>query len=196
MSHYYTDNKNLKSNPKTFEYVFDNEVFKFTTDHGVFSMDHVDFGTHVLLKAIYRKALGNKILDLGCGFGPIAIIIGRFHKDALIDMVDVNTRALELCQANALQNCISATAYLTDNILSLNKQYNTVILNPPIRAGKSLIFDLYAKAHEVLEEDGHLYIVILKRQGAQSSLNKLLELFRSVQVIAKDGGYWIIEAQK
>lgn len=196
MSHYYTDNKNLKSNPKTFEYVFDNEVFKFTTDHGVFSMDHVDYGTYVLLKAIYRKALGNKILDLGCGFGPIAIIIGRFHKDALIDMVDVNTRALELCQANALQNCISATAYLTDNILSLNKQYNTVILNPPIRAGKSLIFDLYAKAHEVLEEDGHLYIVILKRQGAQSSLNKLLELFRSVQVIAKDGGYWIIEAQK
>ncbi len=159
-------------------------------------MDHVDYGTYVLLKAIYRKALGNKILDLGCGFGPIAIIIGRFHKDALIDMVDVNTRALELCQANALQNCISATAYLTDNILSLNKQYNTVILNPPIRAGKSLIFDLYAKAHEVLEEDGHLYIVILKRQGAQSSLNKLLELFRSVQVIAKDGGYWIIEAQK
>lgn len=196
MSHYYTDNKNLKSNPKTFEYVFDNEVFKFTTDHGVFSMNHVDYGTYVLLKAIYRKALGNKILDLGCGFGPIAIIIGRFHKDALIDMVDVNTRALELCQANALQNCISATAYLTDNILSLNKQYNTVILNPPIRAGKSLIFDLYAKAHEVLEEDGHLYIVILKRQGAQSSLNKLLELFRSVQVIAKDGGYWIIEAQK
>lgn len=196
MSHYYTDNKNLKSNPKTFEYVFDNEVFKFTTDHGVFSMDHVDYGTYVLLKAIYRKALGNKILDLGCGFGPIAIIIGRFHKDALIDMVDVNTRALELCQANALQNCISATAYLTDNILSLNKQYNTVILNPPIRAGKSLIFDLYAKTHEVLEEDGHLYIVILKRQGAQSSLNKLLELFRSVQVIAKDGGYWIIEAQK
>lgn len=196
MSHYYTDNKNLKSNPKTFEYVFDNEVFEFTTDHGVFSMDHVDYGTYVLIKAIYRKALGNKILDLGCGFGPIAIIIGRFHKDAMIDMVDVNTRALELCQANALQNCISATAYLTDNILSLNKQYNTVILNPPIRAGKSLIFDLYAKAYEVLEEDGHLYIVILKRQGAQSSLNKLLELFRSVQVIAKDGGYWVIEAQK
>lgn len=196
MSHYYTDNKNLKSDPKTFEYVFDNEVFVFTADHGVFSMNYVDYGSYLLLKAIYRKALGERVLDLGCGYGPIGIVIGRFHKDSIIDMVDVNSRATDLAKHNALRNCVSASVYQTDDILSLNKTYNSVILNPPIRAGKSLIFDLYEKSHAVLEENGHLYIVIAKRHGAESSLNKLLELFQSAKVILKDGGYWVIEAQK
>lgn len=196
MSHYYTDNKDLKSDPKTFKYVFDNEIFHFTTDYGVFSKNQVDYGTYLLLKATYRKVLGSEILDLGCGFGPVATVIGRFHPESNIDMVDVNSRAVELSKLNTLHNCVSATVYQTDNILSLNKKYHSIILNPPIRAGKSLIFDLYQKAHEVLLPDGRLYIVILKRQGAQSSLNKLLELFRSAQVISKDGGYWVIEAQK
>ncbi len=196
MSHYYTDNQNLKSEPKTFEYVFNNEVFHFTTDHGVFSKDHVDFGTYVLLQTIIAGDLGEEILDLGCGFGVIGIIIGRFHPRAQITMVDVNGRALELAKINARQNSVSATVYQTDDILSLNKTYHTIALNPPIRAGKSVIFDLYTKAYAALRKDGRLYIVILKRQGAESSLHKLQELFRNASVIAKKNGYWIIEAQK
>ena len=100
MSHYYTDNNNLPSNRKIFDYYFDNEVFSFTTDNGVFSKDNVDYGSYVLLKTIYRLDLGKSLLDLGSGYGPIGIILKRFNPNVDIEMVDVNSRATELAKIN------------------------------------------------------------------------------------------------
>ena len=65
MNHYYTDNENLDSDRKEFEYHFDKEVFKFTTDNGVFSKDNIDYGSYVLIKTIYLRDLGKSLLDLG-----------------------------------------------------------------------------------------------------------------------------------
>ena len=196
MTHYYTDNSDLVSKRKTFDYYFDNEKFSFTTDNGVFSKDDVDYGSYLLIKNIYKRKLGKKLLDLGCGWGPIGIIVKRFNSDVDITLVDVNSRAIELANINALNNKTLVETYLCKDINTLNTLFDSIILNPPIRAGKVVVYDLYLKAYDVLKEEGSLYIVIQKKQGANSSINKLKELYKQVAVLDKSGGYLVIQAVK
>ena len=196
MTHYYTDNSDLVSNRKTFDYYFDNEKFTFTTDNGVFSKDNVDYGSYLLIKNIYKRKLGRSVLDLGCGWGPIGIIIKRFNSDVNVTLVDVNSRAIELANINASNNKTLVETCLCKDINTLNTLFDSIILNPPIRAGKVVVYDLYLKAHDVLKEDGSLYIVIQKKQGANSSINKLKELYKQVAVLDKSGGYLVIQAVK
>ena len=194
MTHYYTDNNNLPSNTREFDYYFDNEVFRFTTDNGVFSKGGVDYGSYILIKTIYKLNLGKSLLDLGSGYGPIGIILKHFNPDLDVEMVDVNSRAIKLAQLNCQRNKTDIKVHLTDNILELDHNFDTITLNPPIRAGKKVIYDLYNKSKEKLNEDGHLYIVIRKAQGANSSIKELETLFKTVTVINKDSGYYIIDS--
>ena len=194
MTHYYTDNNNLPSNTREFDYYFDNEVFCFTTDNGVFSKGGVDYGSYILLKTIYKTNLGKSLLDLGSGYGPIGIILKRFNPELEVEMVDINSRATKLAQLNSKKNKTDIKVHLTENILELENNFDTITLNPPIRAGKKVIYDLYAKSKDKLNEDGHLYIVIRKAQGANSSIKELETLFKTVTVINKDSGYYIIDS--
>ena len=196
MTHYYTDNAQLESDPKEIRYTFDNEEFVFTTDNGVFSKDEIDYGSYLLLKCVNQRPLGNDILDLGCGYGPIGIILGRFHPTARIDCVDINSRATNLAKQNGLRNKVNINVYQTEDICTLNRQFDTVILNPPIRAGKQMIFSLYEKAYTVLKEGGNLYIVIQKKHGAKSSFDKLENLFTEVNMLDRVNGHWLIKAMK
>ncbi|MBR3252317.1 MAG: methyltransferase, partial [Erysipelotrichaceae bacterium] len=117
MTHYYTDNKDLSSDQKEFAYYFDNEVFRFTTDNGVFSKKSVDYGSYILVKSIYKKDLGSTLLDLGSGYGPIGIILKRFNPDLEVEMVDVNSRAVKLCELNNSNNATDIKVHLCDDIL-------------------------------------------------------------------------------
>ena len=193
MTHYYTDNSNLASNKREFDYYFDNEVFRFTTDNGVFSKGNVDYGSYILIKTIYKLDLGKSLLDLGSGYGPIGIVLKRFNPNVDIEMVDVNSRATELAILNCNNNKTDIKVHLCENILELDRNFDTITLNPPIRAGKKVIYDLYDKSKEKLNDNGHLYIVIRKAQGALSSISKLETLFNSVKIINKDSGYYIID---
>ena len=194
MNHYYTDNKDLNSERKEFEYYFDNEVFRFTTDNGVFSKKSVDYGSYIIVKSIYRKDLGSTLLDLGSGYGPIGIILKRFHPELEVEMVDVNSRAVQLCELNNSNNSTDIKVHLCDDIEKLDHKFDTIVLNPPIRAGKAVIYSLYEKSKKMLNEHGHLYIVIRKAQGAASSMKKLETLFTTVRTIERDSGYLVIES--
>ncbi len=193
MNHYYTDNNNLTSNKKEFDYYFGNEVFRFTTDNGVFSKGNVDYGSYILIKTIYQRELGNSFLDLGCGYGPIGIIIKHFNPSIEVEMVDVNSRATQLAIINCKNNNTGIKVHLCEDILMLDHNFDTICLNPPIRAGKKTIYDLYEKSKQKLNNDGHLYIVIRKAQGANSSISKLETIFNSVVIINKDSGYYVID---
>ena len=196
MSHYFTDNKDLDSNRQEFNYKFDNEEFVFTTDCGVFSKDAVDYGSYLLIKCVYQKPLGSKILDLGCGYGVIGIILSRYNPFTEVHLVDVNSRATELAKLNGKKNNVKIDVFQTDDIRSLNNNYSTITLNPPIRAGKVVMFSLYERAYDCLEKGGKLYIVIQKKHGANSSYEKLKDLFDEVTILDKVHGHWLIEAVK
>lgn len=194
MNHYYTDNKDLISEQKEFDFYFDNEVFHFTTDHGVFSKDNVDFGSYVLIKSIYKKDLGNSLLDLGSGYGPIGIILKRFNPDLSVEMVEVNSRAVDLSILNIRKNDMDIKVHLSDDILELDHRFDTIVLNPPIRAGKAVIYDLYEKSKMMLNENGHFYIVIKKAHGADSSRKKLETLFDHVDTVETRKGYMVFDS--
>jgi 16S rRNA (guanine1207-N2)-methyltransferase len=193
MNHYYTDNSDLSSERKEFTYYFDNEVFRFTTDNGVFSKNNVDYGTYILIRSIYRKDLGHSLLDLGSGYGPVGIILKRFHPELETEMAEVNSRAVDLAVSNCAENQTDIRVHLCDDITLLDHKFDTIVLNPPIRAGKAVIYDLYEKSRAMLTERGHFYIVIRKAQGAKSSIAKLETLFSDVTVIEKDSGYFVID---
>lgn len=194
MIHYYTDNVDLASNPSEFEFHFGNELFCFTTDNGVFSKENVDYGSYILIKSIVDKNLGNHLLDLGSGYGSIGIILKRFHPECEIEMAEVNSRAVELSRKNNQRNNVDIKVHLTEDITTLDHQFDTIVLNPPIRAGKKVIYDLYEKSKKMLNNNGHFYIVIKKAHGAMSSKKKLETLFENVEIIQKDSGYLVMDS--
>ena len=196
MTHYYTDNSDLPSKRKEFACSFGNEEFCFTTDLGVFSKDRVDFGSSLLIRSVIGCGVRGKVLDLGCGYGPVGIVLKRFYPEAELTLVDVNPRALELSQFNAARNHTDLKTVLTSDILELEDSFDAVVLNPPIRAGKDTVFSLYEKAYEKLVTGGCLYIVIQKKQGAGSSKKKLETLFEDVTVLDHDRGYFVYRARK
>ena len=178
------------------EYEYRGISLRFRTDAGVFSKGEVDTGTDLLLKALPEEMAGD-ILDLGCGWGPIGISAARKWPQARITMADVNLRALELSRDNAKRNGAAVECVESDGMAALaGRTFDAVITNPPIRAGKQVIYKMFADAAESLKPGGALYLVIRKQQGAESCIRYLQTLFPDVEKIAKSGGFWVLKAEK
>ncbi len=193
--HYYTNSPTSEHEERSFRAVFAGRVLAFDTDAGVFSKQHVDPGSELLCKAL-PDTLGMRVLDMGCGWGAMTIMtLARFPK-AQVTMADVNERALALAVSNVAKNRMEATAILSDGFEKVEGEFDAVITNPPIRAGKAVIYKMFEDAKAHLVSGGALYLVIRKQQGAPSALKFLKELYGQAEVIERDGGYWIIECIK
>ncbi len=165
----------------------------FETDAGVFSRDGLDKGTELLLGSL--PPLSGDILDLGCGWGPVGISLAKAYPTARVTMVDINSRAVELSQKNAKQNSVHVRVLQSDGFEAImDAKFSCIITNPPIRAGKQVIYSLFEQSLLHLMPGGSLYIVIRKQQGAPSALTFLNTIYQSVQVVEKSGGFWVIRA--
>ena len=169
-------------------------TLSFETDAGVFSKNELDPGSRLLIESM--GALSGRVLDLGCGWGPVGTFLSLANPQAQLVMSDVNERALDLARRNLKNNGAAAEVVASDGFAALEGAFDHVVTNPPIRAGKALIYGLFDTAHERLREGGALTIVIRKQQGAPSALKHLQETFGNAEVIAKGGGYWIIRSVK
>ena len=193
--HYYTNNPTSEHEERSFRAVFAGRVLAFDTDAGVFSKQHVDPGSELLCKSL-PDTLSGRVLDMGCGWGAMTVMtLARFPK-AEVTMADVNERALALAVSNVEKNHMQATAILSDGFEKIEGEFDAVITNPPIRAGKAVIYKMFEDAKVHLVSGGALYLVIRKQQGAPSALKFLRELYGRAEVIERDGGYWIIECVK
>lgn len=197
MNHYYSKNPDSKSEPKLITYHYKEQIFTFKTDHGVFSRDYVDFGTNLLINSIVINDDPNPILDLCCGYGVVGIVIKSLTNKEVY-ATDINQRATDLAVYNAKINKVEVNVYNGDLFSSLPKEikYSQILLNPPIRAGKEIVFSLYDESYNRLVDNGELYIVIQKKQGKDSTFKHLEELFNKVEIINKDKGYYIIKSVK
>lgn len=169
-------------------------TLSFETDAGVFSKNELDPGSRLLIESM--GALSGRVLDLGCGWGPVGTFLSLANPQAQLVMSDVNERALDLARRNLKNNGAAAEVVESDGFESIEGTFDHVVTNPPIRAGKALIYGLFDTAHERLRDGGALTIVIRKQQGAPSALKHLQETFGNAEVIAKGGGYWIIRSVK
>ena len=197
MEHYYTADPSVKSEEKEIEYEVAGNHFKFITDNGVFSKNHVDIATSFMLKTIYEEVKGD-ILDVGCGYGVIGIIVAKNSNVSSVTMLDVNHRALELTKRNSEKNKVSDKIKIveSDGFEKINEKYDTIITNPPIRAGKSVIYRMYEDAKEHLKDGGVLYLVINKKHGAPSTITFLDSLFGNCEVLDKKNGFNVIKCVK
>lgn len=164
----------------------------YTTDAGVFSRDGLDVGTRVLLENL--PALGGRALDLGCGWGPVGLTLAKKYPALEVVMTDVNARAVELSRKNLARNGARAEVIQGDAFENVTGTFETIITNPPIRAGKAAIYAMFADARNYLSAAGELYIVIRKQQGAPSALKYLREIYAFAEVIAREAGFWVIRA--
>ncbi|MEG0330302.1 MAG: methyltransferase [Longicatena sp.] len=198
MDHYFTDNRHLAENRKEISFRFWCINYSFLTDNGVFSKSGVDFGTRVLLEAICeREELGNNVLDVGCGYGPIGITLKKIYPDSLFEMVDVNPRAVLLACDNANKNGVEVNIHESNVYESVNgNTFTDIITNPPIRAGKRVIYKIFEEAYQHLSKEGKLWVVIRKQQGALSAVDKIKDVFGNCDIIKKEKGYFILYAKK
>ena len=192
--HYFTRVPQSESKPVACEYTYRGIPLSFRTDAGVFSRGEVDTGTRLLLEALPEEMSG-EILDLGCGWGVIGIAIAKKWTEARVTMADVNTRALELSRENARRNRADAVCVESDGMAALEgRTFDAVVTNPPIRAGKQVIYKMFADAAKSLRPGGALYLVIRKQQGAESCMKYLQTIYRSVEKLDKSGGFWVLKA--
>ena len=194
--HYYTRVPQSESKPVGCEFTYRGIPLTFQTDAGVFSKGEVDTGTRLLLEALPEEMTGD-ILDLGCGWGVIGISIARKWPETRVTMADVNTRALDLSRENAKRNKAEVICIESDGMAAVAGQtFDAVVTNPPIRAGKQVIYQMFADAAKSLKPGGALYLVIRKQQGAESCMKYLQTLYGSVEKLDKSGGFWVLKAMK
>ena len=201
MSHYFSEVQDVKSAKKIITYEIKNEKFEFLTDNGVVSKTKVDFGTDVMLRTFLNenKKLENiRILDIGCGYGVVSVVLKRFFEKAKILSTDVNERALELTKENIQKNNRTddfevRKSFVFDNI---SENFDVILSNPPIRAGKQVIFEIYEKSFFHLNKNGKFYCVIQTKHGAKSTKKKLEELFGNCTTLVIEAGYRIFRCVK
>ena len=192
MEHYYSSNPTSESKERTITYTLKDKEFNFISDNGVFSKEKLDFGTRVLLENIPLDVFKGKVLDVGCGYGTIDVILGKI-VDASFLGVDVNRRALHLAEMNKKENKLDNVTFLESNCYeNVEGKFDVIITNPPIRAGKKIVYEIVMGARNYLTEDGTLFIVVRKEQGAKSMLRDLEEFYK-VEVLNKIKGFFVIK---
>jgi 16S rRNA (guanine1207-N2)-methyltransferase len=197
MSHYFDQNPQVDHQMAELQVRLRGQDFRFITDRGVFSRQHLDFGSTLLIETVNDevKRPSGRMLDLGCGYGPVGIVMKRLYPSLEVVLCDINARALELARANARLNNVQYLEIIrSDGIQSVTGMFDLILTNPPIRAGKLVVYRFFSEAASRLRPNGCLYVVIQKKQGAPSAFRELQRLFREVETIEHQGGYWVIRA--
>lgn len=190
MSHYFENDEELVHNEHIINVKIKNIYFDFYVDNGVFSKNKLDYGTRVLLETLDTKEINGNVLDFGCGYGPIGIFLAK-TTFAQIDMVDINKNALSLAIKNLKLNNLNATVFESNIYSNINKKYDYIISNPPIRVGKKILYQILFEAKKHLNKNGKLWIVINKDQGAKTVVRDLSNDY-NVEIKNKSKGFYII----
>lgn len=189
----YFDNQKLSSNMKRYDVNIRGCSLILFLDNGVFSKSKLDFGTRLLLETIPIDDISGDILDVGCGYGPIGLFLAK-TTNSNVDMCDVNKRALHLSMiASKFNKLKNVNIFESDCYSSIptDKKYDVIITNPPIRAGKKIVYEIVMNAKNYLKENGRLFLVIRKEQGAKSMISDLEKIY-NVSILEKNKGFFII----
>ena len=194
MNHYFTNDESLKSNPKVIAFTIKNTPLKFNTDNGVFSKGSFDRGTEVLLEYIEIEDHHKSALDLGCGYGVIGTYLQKAYNIE-VDLVDINQRALTLAKSNLALNGVEGDVFESDGLNSVTKSYDLIITNPPIRAGKEVVYRFFEDAKKHLTENGDFYVVVNKKHGAESAFKKLAAIYSLVELVGRKKGFQVYKCR-
>lgn len=195
MSHYYSKQVDVISQEEDIIFHYRDQDIYLVGDNGVFSKQRVDYGSRVLLDTIEIGKEHQTLLDVGCGYGTFGISLKKVYPELKVQMIDINERAVQLAQKGILKNHLKGIkvyqSYLYENV---HDKFDVIVSNPPIRAGKKIVFEILEKAFDHLNENGYLMIVIQKKQGAPSAKKKMEEIFGNCEIVRRDKGYYILRS--
>jgi 16S rRNA (guanine1207-N2)-methyltransferase len=191
-SEQYFDDPTVASEPVTIDVNLPDTAFTLQTDRGVFSRGQLDVGTSLLLRSDPPLVSAGDVLDLGCGAGPIALTMARRSPGATVWAIDVNSRALALCRANAVANGISNIRTALPGEIPTATTFHSIWSNPPIRIGKAALHDLLLRWLPRLHPDGIATLVVQKHLGADSLQRWLGEQGFTTERVASKAGYRVL----
>lgn len=167
-------------------------TFELDTDRGVFAHGHLDFGTDLLLRSLAPIPPG-EVIDVGCGYGAIAITVALRNPDARVWAVDINRRALDLCARNAERAGAGNVVPAEPDAVPGGIRFAAVYSNPPVRLGKEGLHELLLAWIGRLEPDAVATLVVQRHLGADSLAAWLTALGHRVERVRSKGGYRILE---
>lgn len=192
--HYFSKKPTGKKEIQEFECQVEGKNFKFKTGSGVFSKCHIDDGAFVLATKSKIKENSN-ILDLGCGWGPVGIIIASLHPSVTVTLSDINERAVELAQINAKENINRPLKVVqSDGFESIKDNFDTILLNPPQTAGRQRCKELIRQSKDHLKKEGDLIIVARAKKGGKTLAEFMKTLFNNVETIARKKGFHLYQS--
>lgn len=195
MEHYFIEKQHKKEDFFTFTENILGQDYVFKSCDDVFSKDRVDYGTKVLIETVAKNfELTGKILDIGCGYGPIAIVLASKFRNASFTLTDINNTAVMLSTENVQKNKIQNVEkiFKSDGYEKVQGSFDYIITNPPIKAGKQNLLNILVGAYEHLVFGGKLIFVIKKKHGEDSVKKHLQTVYKSVEILKRDSGYYIL----
>jgi 16S rRNA G1207 methylase RsmC len=188
--HYFTERPQTPSAPRTVRLVLPDLALDLRTDTGVFSAEHIDPGTRVLLENAPLPGVRGDVLDLGCGYGPIALTMANRRRRATVWAVDVNSRALELTRLNAADR--GNVRACTPDEVPADVRFAAIYSNPPIKVGKAVLHEMLLRWLPRLLPGGAAYLVVQKHLGSDSLATWLGEQGFPTTRLTSQRGYRVL----
>ena len=192
-SHYFDPAPVVESKPRTVHLHVGELALELKADRGVFGSRGVDLGTLVLLREAPPPPSEGEILDLGSGYGPIAIALARQAPGARVWAVDVNERAIELTRTNAAAAAVANVTASSPDEVPEDVLFEAIYSNPPIRVGKAALHELLVRWLGRLRPGGRAYLVVQRNLGADSLATWLAGQGYEVQRLKSKKGYRILQ---
>jgi len=193
---YFEERPTARSRPNSVRLALpDVGPFELVTDRGVFAADRVDPGTMVLLRAIPPLPVDGHLLDLGCGYGPIALTLAARSPRATVWAVDVNERALQLTTQNARAAGLANVVVVPPEGVPADVRFTAMYSNPPIRIGKPALHALLERWLARLEPGASAWLVVQRHLGSDSLAAWLREEGREVTRRRSSRGYRVLEVK-
>jgi 16S rRNA (guanine1207-N2)-methyltransferase len=194
-SHYFEARPEVASRPREVRLRVGSLDLPLQADRGVFGSRGVDLGTLILLREAPGPPAAGELLDLGCGYGPIAIALGLWAPDAHVWAVDVNERAVELTRVNAAAAGAGNVSACLPSEVPPGVRFAAIYSNPPVRVGKEPLHRLLLEWLPRLEPDGACYLVVQRNLGADSLASWLAQQGFVVARLKAKKGYRVLEVR-
>jgi 16S rRNA (guanine1207-N2)-methyltransferase len=196
-SQYFSKTPQAPSRPEQFAARVRGVTLQLTSDTGTFSHGEIDRGSRLLVEKMDLPETGD-VLDLGCGWGLLGLVAAKRGPGLHVVMVDVNPRACELATQNAAANATANAEVLCGDAPEVlgERQFDVVLCNPPIRAGKAEVMRLLGDAAARLRSGGALWIVARTDKGAKTLARDIAGWFAKVEMVLIQGGYRVYVGRK
>jgi 16S rRNA (guanine1207-N2)-methyltransferase len=167
--HYFSDAPTVASAPSAIELMLPDFQFTLATDRGVFAGQAIDIGSKLLLLDGPVACLDDKVIvDVGAGYGPIALTLAARNPQATVYAIEINSRARHLCEQNAKTAELANVVVLAPEDFPESLRIDRIWSNPPIRIGKKALHDLLELWFGKLQPEGSGHLVVQKHLGADS----------------------------